>query len=345
MSLISDALRRREEDGDHEKPAKPALSLGLKPESKSESAPKSSVVPAASPPPLTPPPPSYAPVPPSAPPTPVAPSKSADPEPAKPAPLTLKSHRAKPGVEDSPSPLDEEALVAARTPKKRKHKAWVELLLVLLALVVLVFAGVGLYVYFGRSDVTSTAVTVDTSAPPVAQPAPPSQSATPPPAVVDSAPPSPGIFTATREVLNVAEERVVEVDAVAAETDEITSANVPVSEKSPVEAAPLIEEIILAPEDDDTSTADFSAPAPAKAQVDIVAAPSPPVEELAPPPVIWPGFSLQAAMGSGTRGSVMIDGTIIKVGESMGDLRILEITPGGVRIEYMGEKRVFRVRR
>ncbi|MGA1531180.1 MAG: hypothetical protein ACO398_10620 [Kiritimatiellia bacterium] len=333
MSLISDALRRREEDEGEGKQSKLSLSLSKSGVAEKKSSP-ATTTPDALPPEITSPALSSVEV-----------DKTELGGQPKTSPLTLKSQQIKPEPVENSNALDEAALAAAQRPRKRKHKAWVELLLVLLALVVLVFAGVGLYVYFGRSDVTSTAVTVDTSAPPVAQPAPPSQSATPPPAVVDSAPPSPGIFTATREVLNVAEERVVEVDAVTAETDEITSVNVPVSDKSPVEAAPRIEEVILAPENEDTSTADFSAPAPAKAQVDIVAAPSPPVEELAPPPVIWPGFSLQAAMGSGTRGSVMIDGTIIKVGESMGDLRVLEITPGGVRIEYMGEKRVFRVRR
>ena len=65
----------------------------------------------------------------------------------------------------------------------------------------------------------------------------------------------------------------------------------------------------------------------------------------APAPVIWPGFSLQAAMGGGKTGSVMIDGKIVPVGSAHGGVSVIEITPQGVVMEYAGERRTFRVRR
>ena len=64
-----------------------------------------------------------------------------------------------------------------------------------------------------------------------------------------------------------------------------------------------------------------------------------------PPAVEWPQFRVQAAMGGGASGSVLIDGVIVPVGGRHGDLHILEITGRGVRIEFRGEVRTVPVRR
>jgi hypothetical protein len=50
-------------------------------------------------------------------------------------------------------------------------------------------------------------------------------------------------------------------------------------------------------------------------------------------------------MGSGERGTVMIDDVITPVGYRYGELEIREITPRGVRIGYRGEERILPVRR
>ena len=62
-------------------------------------------------------------------------------------------------------------------------------------------------------------------------------------------------------------------------------------------------------------------------------------------PVRWPDIRIQAAMGTGTTGSVMIEGQIIRVGERYQGVRIVEITGRGVRLEYGGEERLAPVRR
>lgn len=194
MSLISDALRRREEDGDDGKPAKPSLSLAKPSAAENKTAPTEATP---APPPSTP-----------LPPTP-APEKPLDVAKPKPSPLTLKSHHPKPEAEIAPSPLEEAAIAAAQRPQKKKHKAWVELLVVLLGLVLLVFAGVSLYSYFGQAETATTPVDPATSPPP--PPAvPPSAPAEQPPPESATQPTSPGVFTATREVLAVAAEHAAE---------------------------------------------------------------------------------------------------------------------------------------
>jgi len=69
------------------------------------------------------------------------------------------------------------------------------------------------------------------------------------------------------------------------------------------------------------------------------------IEDVAPREVIWPSISIQAAMGSGGSGPVMIDGKIIRVGESHFGIKIIEVTPRGVMVEYEGEQRLIPVRR
>ncbi len=64
-----------------------------------------------------------------------------------------------------------------------------------------------------------------------------------------------------------------------------------------------------------------------------------------PEAVKWPDLRVQAAMGSGGTGSVLIDGEITPVGGRYREVLIREITPHGVLLEYQGEERMVRVRR
>ncbi len=76
------------------------------------------------------------------------------------------------------------------------------------------------------------------------------------------------------------------------------------------------------------------------------AAETTPVEgERAVTTVRWPDVRIQAAMGQGDRGSVMISGSLVPVGDAYNGVRILEITDRGVRLEYEGEQRLVPVRR
>lgn len=72
---------------------------------------------------------------------------------------------------------------------------------------------------------------------------------------------------------------------------------------------------------------------------------SEPVPAPAPEPVVWPDIRIQAAMGHGEGGSVLINGGIVPVGETHRGVRIIEITERGVRLEYRGEQRLVPVRR
>ena len=64
-----------------------------------------------------------------------------------------------------------------------------------------------------------------------------------------------------------------------------------------------------------------------------------------PPAVVWPAIRIQAAMGSGTTGSVMIEGAIIPVGQTHRGVELIEVTPQGVRARFQGEERTIAVRR
>ncbi len=73
--------------------------------------------------------------------------------------------------------------------------------------------------------------------------------------------------------------------------------------------------------------------------------PSPPAPRPESLPVTWPEIRIQAAMGHADRGSVLINGRIVAVGDHYEQVRIVEITDRGVLIEYEGEQRLEPVRR
>jgi hypothetical protein len=82
-------------------------------------------------------------------------------------------------------------------------------------------------------------------------------------------------------------------------------------------------------------------------EIVIIPPPAAPVAPVVsePPAVVWPSIRIQAAMGSGTSGSVLIDGAIIPVGQSHKGVELLEVTPQGVRTRFQGEERTIPVRR
>jgi len=81
-----------------------------------------------------------------------------------------------------------------------------------------------------------------------------------------------------------------------------------------------------------------------EAEIIVTPAPAEP-EVVRPPAVVWPAIRIQAAMGSGTSGSVMIEGAIIPVGQTHRGVELIEVTPQGVRARFQGEERTIAVRR
>lgn len=210
---------------------------------------------------------------------------------------------------EEPAPSDTQEPVPEKKPSKKHHKrmrAWVELLIVITGLALLIALGITLYfMYFSPPEK------------PAAAPAAPAEKAPQQQQQQQPEPPSPP------------QEKVVSESApVATETPP------KVMEDVAVVAAPAPGPEVLAPATPVEKQPEPEAPTP-----------TPPEPEVKPMPVIWPTFSLQAAMGGGQRGSVMINGQIFQIGSTFGEVTILEITPQGVLMEYEGERRTFRVRR
>lgn len=209
---------------------------------------------------------------------------------------------------EEPAPSDTQEPVPEKKPSKKHHKrmrAWVELLIVITGLALLIALGITLYFMYFSPPEK-----------PAAAPAAPAEKA-PQQQQQQPEPPSPP------------QEKVVSESApVATETPP------KVMEDVAVVAAPAPGPEVLAPATPVEKQPEPEAPTP-----------TPPEPEVKPMPVIWPTFSLQAAMGGGQRGSVMINGQIFQIGSTFGEVTILEITPQGVLMEYEGERRTFRVRR
>lgn len=81
------------------------------------------------------------------------------------------------------------------------------------------------------------------------------------------------------------------------------------------------------------------------AEVEMDMPPSTPPVVVTPPAVVWPAIRIQAAMGSGADGSVLIEGAIIPVGQTHKGVELIEVTPQGVRAQFQGEERIIPVRR
>lgn len=220
--------------------------------------------------------------------------------------LTLRGRApAKQEPEETPTYQKSPGLVTPPV-RRKKPRAWLELLLVILFILLLLVGGVWAYLAFFENPAVAPpmATTVQDEEPALAPPGPPPSELVKPTteAVLVKTSPEPVLAppTHTEPVATVAE----------------PAAPPP----PPVKSTPP----------DATPTATSATQAPS----------SPPQI-----PIIWPSFSLQAAMGSGTSGSVMINGEIVQVGSSYADITIIKITPKGVIMEYEGEQRVFRVRR
>jgi hypothetical protein len=59
--------------------------------------------------------------------------------------------------------------------------------------------------------------------------------------------------------------------------------------------------------------------------------------------VTWPALSLTGVLGSGSRGSCMINGKVVAVGEEVDGVKIIEIKEGVVAGEFQGECRILNV--
>lgn len=117
-------------------------------------------------------------------------------------------------------------------------------------------------------------------------------------------------------------------------------------EPEPMTEPPPVEEAV--PPAEDPVEDEIASPEPAdRLPAEVPVAETRPTSEPEPEPasVPWPDMRVQAAMGSGDSGSVLINGEITPVGERYQDVLIREITPQGVLLEYQGEERVVRVRR
>lgn len=268
MSLIGDALRKKQIEGGDAKPSSPPIAT----------------IPAAPPP-----------------------------APATEQPrLSIRGRST--AASEEPAPV-----VEVKNPKKSKpkHRAWVELLMVIAGVIVLAIAAILLFFYF-RPAATEIADT-KTAAP--AQPPPASSTAE---ATVPKRP-----IATTKDVLADVQQNTSDADEIIG-TDAPETAGATDVQSSNLPDAPAAE----SQNSESESSVAASTPAPVIE----------PIIEAALP-VVWPPFSLQAAMGGGQRGSVLIDGKIVKVGDTYRDITIREITPDGVIMEYQGETKTFRVRR
>lgn len=57
------------------------------------------------------------------------------------------------------------------------------------------------------------------------------------------------------------------------------------------------------------------------------------------PPVIWPRVKISGFIGHGQKGSVIMDGKMVGVGNKQNGVKVVKICPSGVWLEYQGEQR------
>lgn len=241
--------------------------------------------------------------------------------PATPAAASHLTLRSKAGGAAPKTEGQEE--VPAFAHKPAKHRPVMELVLLGIGVVFLLFAGLAAYNWLTSDKqepkpVPATAPAKPTAAPVATAPAAPSAPA------AQTATPSPSTPPAETSTPSPAVEPVQPPAAVASAIEKITKATAPEIPDSAPDVKAAAEPVASAP------VAETPAVAPAPAE---------------PVTVMWPTFNIQAAMGSGTAGSVMINGKIMAVGDEYFGIRILEITPRGVRVAYEGEERLVPVRR
>lgn len=61
------------------------------------------------------------------------------------------------------------------------------------------------------------------------------------------------------------------------------------------------------------------------------------------PPAVWPVLTISAVVGSGRKGSAMINGKILGVGDIIDEVSIVEISRQGVELSYKGEVKTLKV--
>jgi len=83
-------------------------------------------------------------------------------------------------------------------------------------------------------------------------------------------------------------------------------------------------------------------PTATQAQPAVTTAPAPKVEPTRQP-VVWPSLTLTGVMGRGNRGSAIINGEVVGVGEVVKGVKIAGIGDQGVHLEYQGEKRFLKI--
>lgn len=59
--------------------------------------------------------------------------------------------------------------------------------------------------------------------------------------------------------------------------------------------------------------------------------------------VPWPVLKLSGVVGKGTRGSAIINGNIVLIGQTIDGVKVVKIIEGGVEVEYQGETKFLRV--
>jgi hypothetical protein len=231
--------------------------------------------------------------------------------------LTLRGRSETSAAAETSAPS--EAKIKKPRKSKRPHKAWVELLMVIAGVIILGLIGFVLFFYLRPPATTTTGYNMETTLPAGAAPE------------VETPSKPKASIAATKDMLASVKDNVEETD------DAIVTESEPALKLDPADFNPPAKEPESIPQE-----IAIVAPVPTPEATPSETASIAPAE---PPPVIWPTFSLQAAMGGGKMGSVMIDGKIVPVGASHNEMSILEITPDGVVIEFQGQRRTFRVRR
>ena len=60
-------------------------------------------------------------------------------------------------------------------------------------------------------------------------------------------------------------------------------------------------------------------------------------------PADWPELHVYGVMGKGASGAVQLNDALVKVGETRNGVRVAEIAPNGVWVEFQGERRLLAV--
>jgi len=204
------------------------------------------------------------------------------------------------------APVTDEQEHPPHAQKPAKRRPVMELILLGIGFILLIFAGAALYNWLTGGDATTE---------PAVMAVKPELTPEPPPAVTppqtEAAAPVVAVSTpAQEEPIQPVETAAVPSETVVEEEQGAASPSLP---EEPVKEEPV-------------AAATAAVPDPA-------------------PEIVWPTMFIQGAMGSGNRGAVIVDGTVVAVGSEVYGVKIIEVTPDGVVTEYQGERRVMPVRK